>query len=176
LRYDPDHPYNPATLQFAGELELAIITAFTCLIILQFAIIVSHDLIDIPGWVHGSQVQALLGRRKVWIMTLANSVFPGVAAGFAIYFWHRTRPGFVLNYWTIYCAIALLSAIGMWYVPYLRGAPEKQKEEYLAMYSGTRHVLPPRGDNPRPNLFHMGIHVLFIVTFCLALFIRFHRG
>ena len=151
------------------------ITLFTCLIVLQFAIIASHDLIDIAGWVHGSQVQALLGRRKVWIATLANSVLPGVAVGFAIYFWNRTKPGFVLDYWMVYCAVALMSAVGMLYVPYLRGAPEKQKREYTTMYAGTRHILPPRGDNPRPNVFHMGIHALFILTFCLALFIRFHR-
>jgi hypothetical protein len=106
---------------------------------------------------------------------LANSVFPGIAVGFAIYFWHRTPPGFVPNYWVIYCAIALLSAIGMWYVPYLMGAPEKQKREYLSMYAGTRHILPCRGDNPRPNVFHIGIHILFVVTFCLALILRFHQ-
>ena len=150
------------------------ITLFTCLITVQFAIIVSHDLIDIPGWVHGSQVQTLIGRRKVWLATLANSIFPGLAAGFAIYFWNRPRPGFVPNYWLIYCSIALLSAIGMWYIPYLRGASEKQKNEYLQMYKGTRHVLPPRGDNPRPNLFHIGIHALFVVNLALAVYLRFH--
>lgn len=113
---------------------------FTCLITLQFAIIVSHDLVDIPGWVHGSQVQALMGRRKVWLATVANSVFPGTAAGFAVYFWKRPIPGYVQNYWVIYCAVALLSAVGMWYVPYLRGAPQEQKTEYLTMYAGD---LPP---------------------------------
>lgn len=146
---------------------------FTCLIVLQFAIIVFHDLIEIPGWVHGSQVQAQIGRRKVWLATLANSVFPGIAAGFAVYFWKRPTPGFVPNYWVIYCAIALISAIAMWYVPYIHGAPDKQKSEYLKMYAGTRHVLPARGDNPRPNLFHMGIHLLFVVNFCLSVALRF---
>jgi hypothetical protein len=149
--------------------------AFTCLIVVQFAIIVSHDLIDIPGWVHGSQVQALLGRRKVWVATLANSVFPGIAAGFAVYFWNRPKPAYVSNYWVIYCAVALMSAIGMWYVPYVRGAREEEKEEYLRMYAGTRQILPARGDNPRPNLFHVGIHVLFVVNFSLALGLRFYR-
>ena len=71
----------------------------TCLIVLQFAIIATHDLIDIPGWVHGSRVQALLGRRKVWLVTLANSVFPGIAAGFVVYFRNRPAPGFAANYW-----------------------------------------------------------------------------
>ena len=82
-------------------------------------------------------MQAQIGRRKVWLATLANSIFPGIAAGFAVYFWDRSRPGYVHTYWVVYCAVAVLSAIGMWYVPYLRGAPEKIKREYLAMYAGT---------------------------------------
>jgi hypothetical protein len=153
-----------------------VINLFTSLILLQFVIIVSHDLIDVRGWVHGSQVQALIGRRKVWLATLANSVFPGIAVGFALYFWNRPKPGFVQDYWLIYCGVALISAVGMWYIPYLRGAPEKQKREYASMYAGTRHVLPARGDNPRPNLFHVGVHALFAVNFCLALVLRFHRA
>jgi hypothetical protein len=150
------------------------ITLFTCLITLQFVIIASHDLIDIPGWVHGPQVRTIIGRRKVWLATFANSIFPGLAAGFAIYFWNKPRPDFVPNYWLIYCSIALLSAVGMWYIPYLRGASDKQKNQYLKMYAGTRHILPPRGDNPRPNLFHIGIHALFLINFCLAVLLRFH--
>jgi hypothetical protein len=149
------------------------VTLFTYLILVQFAAVATHDLIDIPGWVHGGQVQALLGRRKVWLMTIANSVFPGIAAVLAIRFWNRPAPSYVPAYWFVYCAVALLSAIAMWYVPYLFGAPEKQKDEYQRLYAGTRQVLPPRGRNPRPNLFHIGIHVLFVATFCLALALRF---
>jgi hypothetical protein len=152
------------------------VALFTWLIIFQFVIIVSHDLVDIPGWVHGSQVQAVIGRRKVWLATLINAVFPGIAAGFAIHFRHRPAPGFARSYWLIYCAIALLSAIGMWYIPYLRGASDKQKQEYGSMYAGTRHILPARGDNPRPNVFHMGIHALFVVNFCLACLLWFGRS
>ena len=149
------------------------VALFTILIILQLVVIVSHDLVDIPGWITGSQVQAVIGKRKVWLATLANSVFPGIAAGFAMYFWNRPLPGFVPNYWVIYCGIAVLSAIGMWYVPYLRGGPEKEKAEYLQMYAGTRQILPQRGDNPRPNAFHMGIHALFLVNLGLALALRY---
>ena len=144
------------------------VVLFSLLIILQFVIIISHDLIDIPGFVSGSQIQAVMGRHKVWLASLANSIFPGIAAGFAIYFWHRATPRFVPNYWLLYCGVALLSAVGMWYIPYLRGAPDKTKHQYLRMYAGTRHILPERGDNPRPNLFHIGIHALFVVNFCLA--------
>src|ERR1700733_5931842 len=59
---------------------------FTCPIVLQFAVIVAHDLVDIPGWVHGSQVQAMMGKRKVWLATLANAALPGTAAAFAVWF------------------------------------------------------------------------------------------
>src|SRR5271170_2051391 len=109
-----------------------------------------------------------MGRRKVWLVTLANSIFPGIAAGFAIYFWNKPKPHFVSNYWLIYCFVALSSAVAMWYLPSLLGAPDKQKREYLEMYEGTRYVLPARGDNPRPNIFHRGVHALFVVNFFLA--------
>lgn len=146
---------------------------FTCLIVLQFVVVVSHDLVDVSDWVRGSQVQAVIGKRKIWLATLANAVFPGIAVGFALYFWNRPKPLYVPTYWVVYCAIAVLSAVGMWYVPYYFGASEKQKREYSSMYAGTRYILPLRRDNPRPNVFHMGLHVLFVVTLCVAVMLRF---
>src|SRR5215471_20364282 len=83
--------------------------------------VVVYQLVDTPGWTHGSQVQAIVGRRKLWVATLVNAVFPGVAVAFAVYYWSRPKPGFVANYWVISCAITLASAIAMWYVPYFRG-------------------------------------------------------
>ena len=133
----------------------------------------SHDLVDIPGWTHGTQVQAIIGRRKLWLITLINSVFPGLAVAFAVYFWNRPKPEFVADYWIIYCAVTLASAIMMWYVPYLLGTSEERNREYAEMYAGTRQVLPPRGDNPRPNLLHICFHALFVLTFLLALVLRF---
>jgi hypothetical protein len=54
-------------------------TLFTCLITLQFVVVTSHDLVDIPGWTHGTQVQSIVGRRKLLLMTLVNAIFPGLA-------------------------------------------------------------------------------------------------
>jgi len=68
----------------------------------------------------------------------------------------------------VYCALTVISAIAMWYVPYLLGTSDATKREYAAMYAGTRQVLPARGDNPRPNLLHVCFHVLFIVNLGLA--------
>jgi hypothetical protein len=159
-----------------GEGSAEMIALVTCLIVLQFLVVVSHDLIEIPGWTHGSQVQATIGRRKLLLATLANAVFPGIAMGFALYFWNKPLPHYVPTYWVVYCAISVMSAIGMWYVPYLFGTSEKQKREYSAMYAGTRQVPPARGENPRPNLLHVGIHVLFVATLCLAVALRFGHG
>ena len=136
--------------------------AFTSLITLQFLCVALHDLIDIPGWTHGAQVQALIGQRKLWLATIVNSMFPGLAVAFAFYFWSGPKPRFVSIYWITYCAITLTTAIAMWYIPYFRGATEKTKRDYLVMYAGTRQILPPRNDNPPPNLLHVCFHGLFV--------------
>ena len=148
-------------------------TIFGSLLVLQFLVVTTHDWIDIPGWTTASQVQAVVGRRKLAIASLINGLFPGAAVALAIVFWNRPAPHVASNYWLLYCAITVISAIAMWYVPYLFGASEKQKREYGAMYAGTRHILPPRGDNPRPNLLHILFHVLFATNLALALMVRF---
>jgi hypothetical protein len=147
-------------------------TLFTYLIVLEFLVKALHDWIDIPGWTHGRQVRAALGLNKLLIGTAINCVFPGVAVAFAVHYWHRPAPPFVLDYWIIYCAVTVLSAIMMWWVPYFRGANHKTSELYLRMYAGTRQVLPPRGDNPRPNLLHLFFHTLFLTNLGLAVALR----
>ena len=152
---------------------MALDTLFGWLILVQFLVVVSHDWLEIPGWTHSRQVQAVIGRTKLLWATAINAIFPGLAAAFAIWFWGKSHPTYVATYWVIYCAVTLLSALGMWYLPYFRGAGEKKKLEYLQMYAGTRHIFPARGDNPRPNLLHVIFHVLFVINFGLALAIRF---
>jgi hypothetical protein len=148
-------------------------TVFAVLLALQCLAVVSHDWLDIPGWTHGSQVQAVVGRRKLLIATLINAIFPMTAVAFALYFRQQPKPPFVTGYWIAYCALTVLSAIFMWYVPYYLGTTEKTRDEYARMYAGTRHVLPERNGNPRPNLLHLCFHVLFLVNLGLALFTSF---
>ena len=151
----------------------AMLVAFTLLITLQFLITLVHDLVEIPGWTHTSQIQAVLGKRKLWAATLINSIFPGVAMAFAWYFWNRPRPEYVNQYWVVYCVVTVISAVAMWYLPYFRGTSEKTKEEYRRFYAGTYQVLPERGDNPRPNLLHLLLHVVYAATLLLALSVYF---
>jgi hypothetical protein len=131
-----------------------------------------HDLVNIPGWAHGAQVQSIVGRRKLWLATLINSTFPGLAVGFAIFFWNRPRPEFVTDYRILYCAVTLGFAIAMWYVPYFFGTTPERKMDYARIYEGTRQVLPARRDNPRPNFLHVCFQVLFVINFVLVLVLR----
>jgi len=135
---------------------------FAFLISIQFVVVVSHDWVDWPGWNHGRQVQAVVGRRKLAIATLINALFPGIAVAFA---WL----GRAAWYEVFYCAITVVSAIAMWYVPYFFGASEETQSQYEQMYAGTRQVLPARGRNPRPNLVHLWFHALFAVNLGLAI-------
>jgi len=141
---------------------------FTCLLTLQFLVVVTHDWVHLPGWTHGRQVQEVVGRRKLLLATLINAVFPGVAAGTAIYFVNRPKPAIVSTYWLIYCAVTVASAAVMWYIPYWFGASEGTRNDYSRMYAGTRHILPARDDNPRPNLLHLCFHALFLINLGLA--------
>jgi hypothetical protein len=100
-------------------------------------------------------------------------IFPGLAAAYAVYYWHRPTPVFVLNYWLIYCVVGVMGAISSWWIPYFRGTDEKTKELYSKMYAGTRQVLPPHGDNPRPNLMHLYLHAMGLISLALAIVLRF---
>jgi hypothetical protein len=147
---------------------------FALLISLQFLIVAIHDLVDVPGWSHTSQMQAAIGRRKLYVVTFFNSLFPALAVAFVLYFWSRPKPHFVTQYWIIYCAITVLSAIAMWYLPYVLGATEKMKDEYKKFYAGTHQILPARGDNPRPNLLHVLFHGVFVATLIFAFLMKTH--
>jgi hypothetical protein len=148
-------------------------TVFAILITLQFVLIVFHDMVDIPGWHHGRQVRAVVGQRKFWLGTLINALFPGIAFYYALRFWHGPVPGYVSGYWVVYCAVTVVFAITMWWLPYFFGAKDETKRMYSAMYAGTRHLLPARGDNPRPNALHLWFHALFLLNLSLALWLRF---
>jgi hypothetical protein len=150
-------------------------TPFTVLICMQFLAMVLHDWLDIPGWTHGRQVYAALGPVKIWIATVINTLFPGAAVFFALRYWHQAKPGYVLDYWLIYCAVTVLSAIQAWWIPYFRGTDQKTKDLYAKMYAGTRQVLPARGDNPQPNLLHLYFHTLFLCTLALSVVLWLRR-
>jgi hypothetical protein len=147
-------------------------SVFSVLIVLQFLAVTLHDWLDIPGWTHGSRIRAVFGTRRFALATLVNAIFPGIAVAFIFLYRSETKPSFVTSYWVIHRAVTVVSAIMMWWVPYFFGADEKTRRQHQSMYEGTVHVLPPRGDNPRPNLLHLCFHALFLATLSLAIALR----
>jgi hypothetical protein len=115
------------------------------LLAVQFLFVATHDFLDIPGLHYGSQVRRAIGPRKLLLATAINASFPAVAAGSAMYFLatQRPQPAAVTDCQLIYCAVTLVSAVAMWWVPYFRGASPETRGLYAAMYANTRHVLPP---------------------------------
>ena len=151
-------------------------TPFASLITLQFLIIAVHDWIDIPGWIHGSNAQKVIGRTKLAWATIVNVVFPGVAVILAFRYYRIPKPVYVPNYWVIYTALTVASAIFMWWVPYFFGSSSQRLSTYNQMYEGTLHVLPVRKGDPGPNLIHIIFHLLFLSTLSLALALRCRNG
>lgn len=49
---------------------------FRILLLVQFLVVVTHDMLDIPGWTAGSQVRTTLGNAKFWAATGINAIFP----------------------------------------------------------------------------------------------------
>jgi hypothetical protein len=145
---------------------------FTVLICIQFLVMAVHDLVHIPGLTHGRQVMAAVGPVKVFIGTAVNSILAGIPAVFAIVYWHKPKPDYLLNGWLIYCAFVCIGMIQAWWLPYFRGTDDKTKNLYAKMYAGTWQILPPHGDNPRPNVLHLVFHTLFLITFVFALLLR----
>jgi hypothetical protein len=143
-------------------------SVFTILLTLGFLVNGFHDWIDIPGWTHGRQVRAALGVKKMVIGTAVNCFFPGLPAAVAIYYWQKPAPPGVRDFWLVYCAVVVLGAITMWWIPYFRGTDQKTKDLYSKMYAGTHQVLPQHGDNPRPNPLHLFLHALGVINLILA--------
>jgi hypothetical protein len=151
-------------------------TLFTVLICVQFLVVVLHDWLNIPGWTHGRQVAAALGPVRMAVATVINALFPGVAVFFALRYWEQPKPRFVLDYWVVYCAITVLSAIQAWWWPYFRGASAETETLYAEMYAGTIQVLPARGNHPRPNLMHIYFHALFLSSLAVSVALWLRRG
>ena len=70
--------------------------------------------------------------------------------------------------------VDLLMHIAYWWLPYFRGASDKQREEHARLFAGTTTFLPPIGNHPIPNAQHVvvGIVMSLMVAATLITTIR----
>ncbi len=78
--------------------------------------------------------------------------------GFAL----RVRP--LMLFGVVYYFVLLAIEFATWWIPYLFRPSQKWLEVYSRIHSQTITVLPRRGNNPVPNLEHLILHCLSLVT------------
>jgi hypothetical protein len=98
-------------------------------------------------------------RRERFIEAAANFVPMALAAtGFI---WHLSG---LMKFGVIYYFILFAVECATWWAPYFLGPSQKWQEAYNRIHRQTITVIPRRGDNPAPNLEHMILMALTLLT------------
>ncbi|HEY3754695.1 MAG TPA: hypothetical protein VGL42_00955 [Opitutaceae bacterium] len=94
---------------------------------------------------------------------IGEAAFNGLLMGFVpasyLFGWNV-----LLRYGAPYYSILFACELATWFVPYFFGASPKWQEIYSRIQARTIMVLPRRGDNPTPNLEHLILMALTLVT------------
>jgi hypothetical protein len=69
-----------------------------------------------------------------------------------------------MPYAAMYYFVLFVCVIATWFVPYFFGGSEKWTEIYSRVQGRTLLLLPPRGDHPNPNIEHLILMVLTLIT------------
>lgn len=147
---------------------------FVVLLTLQCIILLLHDtmnfypLNDIRALRRKMPTRARIG------MVIGNALPAGIALLLESRWFGHPKPLATGLYFVLYYAVTLAMMYMSWYHLYLFGASEERKRAYREEYGNTLQILPPRGDNPRPNALHVFLHLLFIVNTFLAVMIGFN--
>jgi hypothetical protein len=94
---------------------------------------------------------------------LAEAAFNGALMIWApivyIFGWRGVMPYAAMYYFVLFVCV-----IATWFVPYFFGGSEKWTEIYSRVQGRTLLLLPPRGDHPNPNIEHLVLMVLTLIT------------
>jgi hypothetical protein len=147
---------------------------FVLALALQVLHLISQDWIDLFPLNDIAQFKRSMSSTSRLLMIVGNSLPAIVALILALIYIGQPKPLGVGLYWVAYFGSVIVLMYTMWYKPYIFGASAEQRQEYAQAYGRTHQIVPPRGDNPRPNSFHVILHMLFLVNTCLALGIGFN--
>jgi hypothetical protein len=111
------------------------------------------DWVNLAPW---NNVEDLPVRQKI-LISLANYT-PLLFIAFACT--QQNRIVIVLA--VIIGIIDLIMHISYWWIPYLRGASEQQKQEHVKLFGSTTTFLPGINDNPIPNAQHVVVGILML--------------
>jgi hypothetical protein len=154
----------------AHPLEMLFLTTSLC----QLAILLVHDWLDLFPLNDIAHLQHSMSARQRLLMIFGNTaVYFGLLLAQAIYF-GQTKPFWLGIAGAFYYCSVWFMMYQQWYKLYLFGAPEQVCRKYALEYGRTLQILPPRGNNPRPNLLHAILHVLFLVNSVLTILFGFN--
>ena len=70
----------------------------------------------------------------------------------------------LMRFGAVYYFVLLAVELKIWWVPYLFGASEKWRRDHGRIHAGTVTVLPPIKSHPIPNLEHLILQALTVLT------------
>jgi hypothetical protein len=149
-------------------------TLFVVALALQTLHLICQDWLDLFPLNDIAQLKQTISPTSRLLMILGNSAPSIIALSLALLYLDQPIPLGVGVYWAAYFGSVLVLMYSLWYKPYIFGATAEQRREFVHAYGRTHHVLPPRGENPRPNTFHLILHALFLVNSVLAIGIGFN--
>jgi small-conductance mechanosensitive channel len=130
--------------------------------------VILHDWVSMPPF-NNTHEFAKRSLSKRLLITLGNALPLIVALTLAIYYRYATLPFFAKCYMLLYVLLFFILMWTSWYKPYLLGTTKEQEASYKKEYGSTIQVLPAHGHNPRPNLMHVILHGLFLMSAVLII-------
>jgi hypothetical protein len=147
---------------------------FVVLLTLQCLILLLHDWISMPPLNDIAAMRRTLPARARMLMVAGNLLPPLIVLVLETRLYEQPKPLGIGIYFVAYFVITLVMIYMSWYHPYLAGATAEEKERFRAEYGRTLQLLPPRGDNPRPNAIHVFLHLIILINAALAVPIGFN--
>lgn len=141
---------------------MLIVAAILPLIFLVYQIVI--DWIDLFPWNDVSRKSA-----KTKLLELIINYFPLLLISYAYF-----HPAAQTILWGMIGALLYLAGhIRAWWIPYLFGASEKERAEYLHYFAHTYKFLPRRQDHPVPDAEHVVLGCICLLMAIINVFVFF---
>ena len=147
---------------------------FVSTLALQTLHLICQDWLDLFPLNDIAHLRETISQTNRLLMIVGNSAPSMIALLLALVYLGQPTPLSVGLYWVAYFGSVLVLMYTMWYKPYFFGATAEQRQEFAYAYGRTHQILPPRGENPRPNTFHLILHALFLMNAGLSIGIGFN--
>lgn len=149
-------------------------TIFLVLSLIQFLILLVQDTVNLFPLNDIKHLQESMSLRDRTLMFIGNTVFFLICLVLQIVYFGQPKPVWVGGYAVLLYGLNLYLMYQQWYKYYFFGAAAEVNAKYALEYGRTLHILPARGSNPRPNLLHLVLHVLFVCNTILAIIVCFN--